>query len=277
MTIKRTLILFFTFTLFFFLPIDGKTSMTDASTYSDFCQKAAKNPDLFKKFKTYPVYFGIVENVSKKFGRNYLDIILEQSPELMQYLAAFKQNDLYGNPKTYFYPETGNISPTTLRYIKVASDLKKEFGSLDNCTIVEVGGGYGGQCKILSDLFHIKEYIIIDLPGPLALAKKYLEKLQVPNVTFIKHTDAIPAKAFDLAISNYAVSECTTAMQRKYLERVFASSKNGYVIYNQIAPKTSIYPTKSQVLSMFSEFQIPWEEHPEKPLTANGNYLLTWN
>lgn len=113
--------------------------MTDNSSYSAFCHKTAKNPKAFDNFKSIPTYFGIVENVSRVFGREFLDMIMEQSPEILQHLEAFKQNDHYDNPKTYTYPETGTISPTTLRYIKIASEIQKRFGNLDDCTIIEVG------------------------------------------------------------------------------------------------------------------------------------------
>lgn len=269
-----------TFASLFCSQVDAKTSLTDDKSYPQFCHNAVKDPALFEKFKRVPVYSEIVENLSFKQGREQLDVIMKQSPEILDYLAFFKKNDLYGHPRTYFYPETETISPTTLRYIKVASDLKKMFGSLDDFTIVEIGGGYGGQCKILSDLFQFKNYIIIDLPGPLALAKKYLDLHNVKNVSFLAHSDDLSIDACDLAISNYAYSECTTEMQRKYLQKVLSPSKRGYLIcnhgLNKIPSEKKFFSSLQEVLGAFSEFQIPWKKQPEHPLTYRNNYLLFW-
>ena len=49
----------------------------------------------------------------------------------------FKQNDFWGNPRMFNYPETGIISPSTLRYINVYEDLLKLFNDLsDFCDVL---------------------------------------------------------------------------------------------------------------------------------------------
>ena len=49
------------------------------------------------------------------------------------------------------YPDVGTMSPTTIRYIKNVSDIINAFGT-GMKSIVEVGGGYGGLCKVMSSL-----------------------------------------------------------------------------------------------------------------------------
>ena len=176
------------------------TSVTDDSRYPQYCQNAADNTSLFAQFKNNPIYSGVMETVSYEQGKEYLEAIRKQSPELFDHLEAFKANDTLGNPPKFYYDGVGEISPTTLRYIKIASDIKRLFGSLDQCSIIEIGGGYGGQCKILADIFHFKKYTIIDLPGPLALAKRFLKELDVKNVYFLSPESVIPDQAFDLVI-----------------------------------------------------------------------------
>ena len=46
--------------------------------------------------------------------------------------------------------------------------------------IVEVGGGYGGLCKVLSTVCEFDEYILIDLPEVSALQRKYID--QFPDI-----------------------------------------------------------------------------------------------
>lgn len=257
----------------------AKTSLTDESAYAAFCFKAANTPHLFNQFKSFGVYSGIVETVSYTQGREYLNFIVDEYLDLLQLLPSFKENDRYGGPTTYFYPETGQISPTTLRYIKTLGDLKRNFGSLEDCTIVEIGGGYGGQCKILWDLFHFKHYIIIDLPGPQELTKKYLDLHGIRNVTFLSPYDPLPVSECDLVISNYAFSECITTMQNEYFEKVIARAKKGYLVCNLPSSEgeyKGIYSPKKDIMKSFSEAGVPWEEFPEIPLTCKNNYLMIW-
>ncbi len=256
------------------------TSVTDDDQYPKFCQKAAENDACFAQFKNIPVYSGVVENVSYEQGQLYLDAIIKQSPEILDHIKKFKLNDSIGNPSKFYYPNIGEISPTTLRYIKIASDLKILLGALDDCSIVEIGGGYGGQCKILSDLFQFKRYTIIDLPGPLALTKRFLKEQNVSNVHFLSCFDIIPDSTFDLVISNYAFSECTTNMQQKYIEYVFAHSDKGYLICNNFPandPLSHLFSNKTEILLKLSNYHIPWRELQESPKTSLNNYLIVWS
>ena len=186
----------------------AKTSASDDGSYPVFCHNAANDPAIFRNFKQYSVYTKILEHVTREQGTSYIEIALRQSPDFRFYLDIFKENDRIGNPSVYEYGEFGVFSPTTLRYMKVASDLKKHFGDLNNMRIVEIGGGYGGQCLILSKLFSLGSYTIIDLPGPLELTKKYLEALGVMNVQYVPSDSVSKMAPYDLFLSNYAFSEC---------------------------------------------------------------------
>ena len=61
----------------------------------------------------------------------------------------FRENDRLGSPLTCDYDACGRFSPTTLRYAKVYSDLMRLFRDLDGQRIIEIGGGYGGQCFVI--------------------------------------------------------------------------------------------------------------------------------
>jgi hypothetical protein len=68
-------------------------------------------------------------------------------------MERFKINDLVGSPTTYVYHRFGRISPSTLRYVKVASDLRRLFGDLTGAKVAEIGVGYGGQLLVLDQIF----------------------------------------------------------------------------------------------------------------------------
>ena len=51
------------------------------------------------------------------------------------------------------------------------SDLRALLGSLDDLDIIEIGGGYGGQCFVTSVVHSPKSYTLVDLEPCLALQK----------------------------------------------------------------------------------------------------------
>ena len=117
----------------------------------------------------------------------YIKCISRDNADFLKKINNLKQNDKIGEPNKYYYPNLKiKISPTTLRYIKVASDLKRIFGDL-NFNIVEIGCGYGGQFLILSKIFNIKSYLLIDLPIVNLLINKYLKYYHIKQTYKIKN------------------------------------------------------------------------------------------
>ena len=102
--------------------------------------------------------------------------------------------------------------------------------------VVEVGGGYGGLCRVLSKVCEFDEYILIDLPEVSALQRKYLD--QFPDlkdkVKCIPTTEYDEIKDIDLFISNYALSECDLPTQMAYYDKIITNSKFVYMIYNLV-------------------------------------------
>ena len=193
-------------------------SITEHTRYPAFCQQAVMDDGIFARFKRCPDYRQILEHVGDATGRDYLDFILQRDPKIVTLFDKFRENDAIGEPIIFDYGKYGWFSPTTLRYIKVACDLTQEFGDLSKMHIVEIGGGYGGQCKIIADLTGFASYTIIDIPEAIALTKKYLSLLGVRNVNFITNNNLSQVGSYDLIVSNYAFSEIdrsrTTALSR---------------------------------------------------------------
>lgn len=264
-----------------------QSSTTDQPQYTALCLKAAKDPSVFQNFRNNPIYVGVVESVNDHQGKEYLDFIYQKAPHFIPYFDRFKTSDQIGGPLTYPYNGIGSFSPTTLRYIKIAAELEMLFGSLEGLSIIEIGGGYGGQCKIISDLFKFKNYTIVDLPGPLLLTQKYLSTQGVKNVNLATPNMYIENSEFDIVISNYAFSECTFEMQKKYIENILSKSKKGYLICNLVVesphktaaliPRSEgLFATKEKLLNELTHANLAWEEAAEMPSTAPTNYLLTW-
>jgi putative sugar O-methyltransferase len=250
-----------------------QTSITDIGYYKEICKLACEDDNCFKKFKREPRYRHILEHVSKTQGRAYLKVILKESKDLLKFLEKFKENDIYGNPFTYFYFRTGKISPTTLRYIKVLSDLRKLFGNLNNMDIVEIGGGYGGQCKIISDVFSFNSYTLVDLDIVLKLTKKYLTKLNVNKVKYSTQDKLGDDIKCDLLISNYAFSECNKVVQYEYIRKILNKSKRGYITYNCIYSKAYTKEEIIEILSLNHNINILEEIPNMRP----SNFILVWD
>ncbi len=218
-----------------------KTSCSDNGVYPPFCELASSNDRVFAEFRRNPVYCGVVETVSYAAGRDYLERILLQSKAWSRQFSEFSKNDVVGNPLVFAYRygllkrKQCTFAPTTLRYIKVLADMKALFGVLDNMRIAEIGGGYGGQCAIVSRVFRPARYTIIDLEPCLRLARRYLEASGISDVTYVtigELDEAGARPAYDLVISNYAFSELSRSVQDEFVGKVIAGASRGYFMCN---------------------------------------------
>ena len=214
-----------------------KTSPSENGEYPEFCELASKDDLIFEVFRRHPAYTKIVETVSSDQGLDYIKIALNQQPKLKKYLPSFAINDTVASPKTCFFKPSLfgrkiSFSPTTLRYIKTLSDLISIFGDLNQMRIIEIGGGYGGLCSIISRFFKITSYVHVDLPQSLALCKRYLDAVEIKNTSFFTHNDFPRNETYDLVISNYAFSELSGETQKFYLGNVLKKSSKGYLTCN---------------------------------------------
>ena len=249
------------------------TSISDETPYPAFCARAAERDDVFARFRREPVYTFVLEHVGPELGAQYLAHALGHTPELAEHFERFRTSELHGGPVTHPFPPYGELSPTTLRYVKVLSDLIQLFGPLTDMRVAEIGGGYGGQCKILEDVYRVRDYLIVDLAPCLALAGRFLERCRVPTFT-LKTADRLPADgSYDLVISNYAFTECTRSVQETYLERILRRSRRGYITGNVIAPRSYRGYGRDELQKLLA----PARVLPEEPLTYEGNYVLVWD
>ena len=110
-----------------------QTSISDNNRYPMYCYFASKDDEEFKKFKCNPVYNAILEHVTPEQGRSYLELLISRNAELRlseDDWKYFLRNDSIGNPRMVQYHFGENqitCSPTTLRYMKVLSDIVKLF------------------------------------------------------------------------------------------------------------------------------------------------------
>ena len=252
-------------------------SISQYGQYVEYCQRASRDEEDFKNFKRHPFYRCILEHATYQQGQQYLEAIYWHYPHLLSRMDKFRQNDSIGHPVVYSYPLIGKFSPTTLQYIKIAGDLYQHFGDLSQLRIIEIGGGYGGQCFILSQLTGFRHYTIVDLPECLLLAEKYLKTIHVPHVSFMSppQLDNIPQA--DLLISNYAFSEIQYDEQMNYLEKLIKRIPMGYMTINFISKLFGISSlSEKDLVQALESYGASVMVLPEDPPTGDHNIIIMW-
>lgn len=259
----------------------NKTSISDDNSYPVVCYMASRSGHFFKKFRRNPIYNDVLEHVSQRQGQEYLAAILKNTG--LKFTdsdwANFRKNDLYGDPVMFPYDLNGqktDMSPTTLRYVKVLQDIVTMFDARRFRSVAEIGIGYAGQCRLLTGyLDNIKSYSLFDLPEVLGLAGRYLGKFgkdMAGRIRFIDGTHIDVDESYDFVISNYAFSELVRDIQDIYLNRVILKSKAGYITWNTLS---------CEMLDGYS-FEELLEKIPgsrtiaEEPLTKENNCIIVW-
>jgi predicted O-methyltransferase YrrM len=207
------------------------SSVSDYPGYRDFCRLAATDPEVFANFRQHPTYCWVVSAWVPHEARDFYEI-LKQRGEPLDFFEALRAHERIGGPSLAVYDPIGAISPQTVRYVKVLSDLDRLFPSLAGKTIVEIGAGFGGQCAVIAKRYDFARYILVDLPEPLMLARRYLESLGIERVEYACLEDLPALGRYDLAISAYGLSEIARPTQIDYLQRVLRCSAGGYLLWN---------------------------------------------
>ena len=220
-------------------------------------------------------------------GEDFVKAINEIDPELFDYIDKFRENDKYGDPTLKDFGKLGKISANTLRYIMSLAFIRKHFSTkLDNMTFVEIGGGYGGLCKVISCVVDFKSYTLIDLPAVVRLQRKYLEALGFDKgeatIYFYDTNNINVDKEYDMCISEYCISEFDIPGQEFYIDNVIGKSKNVYLLINfyyegesPYNPPESTRPFMDKLKKYFDTVELI--EQPEFPIIGgadDGKYII---
>jgi len=249
------------------------SSLSDDGHYTKLIESAISDKQVFERFRSNSAYLAILDHVSFFQGEQYMDIVGKDEIALLANKDWFKSFSQIGSPLTYSYDNINfPISPTLLRYVKVAKDLPRLFGDTSKLCIGEIGIGYGGQTLVLHELDYCKKVVWFDLPEVMELANKFL---------FACGSDLEPeaidgrnpsANDIELLISNYAFSELNPRIQAQYLENVVLPTARGYVTWNTLSQKL----LGGISIEEFSKLLPGSEIFPENPLTYPGNAIVVW-
>lgn len=169
--------------------------------FLDFCELAAFDDEVFKTFKENDRVKTIIENSTA-----------EHAEKTIAWLWSNK----------FFIPLDDLFTPTEVRYKYTKILAEKLFGSpMMGVNIVEIGGGYGGQCATIHDDRWIKSYTIYDLPQVQKLQARYLKDFNIQPI----FPDGIPeAPKHDILISWCAWSELDFKTRIQYVEKVISKA-----------------------------------------------------
>lgn len=247
------------------------------ASYNEVCEWATINDFLFSNFKAHPHYKDVLEHVTYKQGQKYLyEIKKTNIINIKDAKKIISKNDVIGNPDIFEYGDDGKYSPTTLRYVKVASDIINQFKICKEqfpISIVEIGSGYGGQCLLLDQLINVKSYTLVDTSSALRLARKYLERHVTKCKLQFYTINEIESLQPDILISNYAFSELCRDLQDAYLKKIVYNSRCGYITYNHITDHSYKTYTADEFLDILP---FPANTDIEAPLTHPNNVIITW-
>lgn len=250
--------------------LGGRSSWSDSDLYLNACNAAVTSDKDFARFKSEKSYKEILEHTGYKLGREYLRVLSDRGFQVP--VDFIVRQSKIGNPEVFDYKGLGKVSPSTLRYLKVCSDLGVFFPDWEKRTIIEVGIGYGGQFCAFKELGHTGDYFGIDLEIVAALARKYTRAAGFcDGNNFHGFEGKIPNSDSHLFISNYAFSELTPGQQSFYLDNYIKKSSAGYITWNRLS---ELY-LGGMTADHFREV-VSGRILPEEPLTHPGNYLIVW-
>lgn len=161
-----------------------------------------------------------------------------------QIRTLIETNDLFGD--FYKYDHEGIMgSPTSFRYVFHALEILRLY----NCPvpIVEIGGGYGGLCVVISKLakmlnINIPKYYIIDTPNVSKLQNYYIRShASLSNVSFefetvsVDNFSILDSFGSGFYISNYALAEFSEVTRNKYIQSITKSMIGAYFAWNSYA------------------------------------------
>ena len=212
--------------------------------YAAACLRASEDDDAFSRFKQDPDYRPILEGGPRLFFDTYLEDIRNHNNAnvFFENLETFRINDSVGEPDLFEEPDIGKFSGTTIKFAHNAIDILefiKDHGNWEKTkNIVEIGGGYGGLCLILSGFIDFDTYTHVDIPEACKLVEKYTSQfpqLEGKVKTFpCNQLDQFyrGPKTVDLTIGINSINECTRDTQLDYFNKIVANSKLSYIIRN---------------------------------------------
>ena len=251
------------------------SSITDSirhHEYSEFCQKASLDEDVFPFFRSHTIYREVLEHVPHYLAAKYSHD-LRKLPDREQIKNGLMLIDCVGTPWKFHYKYFGQVSPTAIRYAYFANEIRKLFPGINPQHICEIGCGFGGQALALKTMFDYQQITFVDLPQALSLTKRSLSECQFDKqANYLNPSESSPNK-FDFLISNYAFSELSREYQDLYIRNFIRNSNAGFMAWNPLSFEELDGYSLHELLKLIPNSKA----QREIPSSYVGNHYIYWN
>ncbi len=232
----------------------------------------------FTHFRRHPLIIKFIDNTTYEMGLKYVHW-LRTNTNFIHKIEEYRLNDIVGLPLIYQYDSIGDFCPTTLQYVKIAYEIQSELGDLSNKHILEIGGGYGGLCRILALSGGFSSYTIVNSSEYNELAKYYLDRFGFSNIKFIdqRDFDQISPQNYDCVISNYTFSQFEMEKQNAFIDKLIKHISMGYFNYENHSISThSQIKDVDYLISVLLKNGRQGRVQAENPPLYDSSVLLTW-
>ena len=177
-------------------------------------------------------------NASKKWYKQIKEFNLINDEEIINLINL---NDNIGNPKKEFiHNDIPLCNSNTIKYIYFGLLNIKYIidNKIENFDFIEIGGGYGGQCIILLELFKIlnikiNNYILIDLDNMIKFQEKYVSLFDNSKCIFLEYNSYQNYKFSNNSylFSCYCFNEVNEEVRENYYKNLFKFINKGIFIW----------------------------------------------
>ena len=231
-------------------------------SYLSACKRIAgelrENPKA-SAFKRDEAYRAVVGNDCRK--RNVAAAFLNRLKRRMPVDVIAKRvaaNDRFGAPVLHAI-DGHRWSAGSLRYLQVASGIG------DASSVIEIGGGYGGQRLLCAG---IQDYTIVDVPEALEVSRAYLD-LHGLRTTFVEAGSPIDVKPGTFLLSDFALSELEPDLIAWYVREIVSKCEHGRI--------TCSLSHRDAIVKLLAPVFRTLEFAPEKPRTSrHENVVITF-
>ena len=237
----------------------------DQTAIKQSCQRAVCEEEAFAHFKTDPFFSLLYPPFSYEEGL----VVIEKETSLLE---SIRKIDAIGGPELCDFGRHGQFSLPALRHLYMAQQLRENLPTLSPKHIVLIGAGDGGLCQILQDIYHPQRMTLIDLPEPLALARKVLKEQKVTTAHFLT-PDQVPAQVnSDLVVSDFYFSQYAKALQERLITRIFSHARAGFFSAHLFPKYFGKTPLTPQELKKRLETKVPLTMNE-----GNEHYYFIWD
>lgn len=172
---------------------------TFIAQYRAACKLAAIDDKAFANFRNDPHIACVIENTTKEWSDKALDK-MGYTPTMVRYKYTLHLIETLLSPKILW-----------------------------ESSIIEIGGGYGGQCKVIDEGYPYARFTIFDLPEVAELQKRFLDP---EGVSFEHYDRPVVIEPATICISWCAWSELSRELREEYAEKVISKCDHFFICSN---------------------------------------------